>query len=94
MMKQAQKMQQDMEKVKSEIDAKVFSGKNSFVEVEVNGKKEILKVKIDKGIQLTPEDLENLEDIIVIAANNALKKVDDETDEKMGKFGAGLQGLM
>lgn len=94
MMKQAQKMQQDMLKVKEEIDAKIFPGKYSFVGVEVNGKKELLKIKIDKDVKLTPEDLEMLEDIIVVAVNDALKKVDKETEEKMGRFGPGLQGLM
>lgn len=94
MMKQAQKMQQDMMKVKDEIDAKIFPGKYSFVEVEVNGKKELLEVTIDKNVKLDGEDLEMLQDILVLAVNDALKKVDIETESKMGKFGPGLSGLM
>lgn len=93
MMKQVQKVQQDMLKVKEEIDKKLFPGKYSFVEVEVNGKKEVLKINIDKDIKLEEDDLEMLEDILVVAINDAFKKVDKEIEEKMGKYGKGLPGL-
>jgi len=94
MMKQAQKLQQDMMKTKEEIDANIFPGKYSFVDVEVNGKKELLKVTIDKTAKLDSDDLEMLQDIIVLAVNDALKKVNIETENKMGKYGSGLSGLM
>jgi DNA-binding YbaB/EbfC family protein len=94
MMKQAQKLQQEMLQTKSEIDAKIFPGKYSFVEVEVNGKKELLKVTIDKDAKLDRDDLDMLQDILVIAVNDALKKVDQEVENKMGKYGSGLSGLM
>ncbi|MDD4035813.1 MAG: YbaB/EbfC family nucleoid-associated protein [Bacilli bacterium] len=94
MMKQVQKVQQDMLKVKEEIDKKLFPGKYSFVEVEVNGKKEVLKINIDKDIKLEEDDLEMLEDILVVAINDAFKKVDKEIEEKMGKYGKGLPGLL
>lgn len=94
MMKQAQKLQQDMMKTKEEIDVKIFPGKYSFMEVEVNGKKEVTKVTIDKNIKLDTDDIETLQDIIVLAVNDALKKVDIEMENKMGKFGPGLSGLM
>lgn len=95
MMKQAQKLQQDMMKTKEEIDKKIFPGKYSFVEVEVNGKKELLKVTIDKNTKLADsEDIEMLEDMIVLAVNDAMKKVDAEMESKMGRFGSGLSGLM
>lgn len=93
MMKQAQKLQQDMMKTKGEIDVKIFPGKYSFASVEVNGKKELLKVNIDKNIDLTKEDIEMLEDILVLAVNDALKKVDVELESKMGKYGSGMSGL-
>ena len=86
MINQAQKLQQEMVKVKEEIDKKIFPGKYSFIEVEVNGKKEIVQIKIDKSISLTQEDIEMLEDMIVVAINTAIKKVDLEIEEKMGKF--------
>lgn len=94
MMKQAQKLQQEMMNTKNEIDAKIFPGKYSGVEVEVNGKKELLKVTIDKEMKLDSDDLEMLQDIIVLAVNDALKKVDAELESKMGKYGSGLSGLM
>ena len=94
MMKQAQKMQQDMLKSKSEIDAKIFPGKYSLVEVEVNGKKEVNKVTIDKQTKFDSSDIEMLEDMIVLALNDAFKKVDKEVENKMGKYGSGLTGLM
>jgi nucleoid-associated protein EbfC len=93
-MKQAQKIQQDINKTKAEIDKKIFPGKYSYVEVEMNGKKELLKVKIDRDLELTFEDIEMLEDMIVVAVNDAIKKIDIEIAEKIGKFGAGLQGLI
>jgi DNA-binding YbaB/EbfC family protein len=94
MMKQAQKLQQDMLKTKDEIDVKIFPGKYSAVEVEVNGKKELLRVNIDKNFKIEEGDLEILEDMIVIAVNDAMKKVDVELENKMGKFNSGLSGLM
>lgn len=93
MMKQVQKMQQEMEKSKEEIDKKLFPGKYSFVKVEVNGKKEVVKINIDKENKLDEEDLEMLEDILVVALNDALKKVDKEIEEKMSKYSKGLPGL-
>lgn len=94
MMQQAQKMQKDMMKIKDEIDAKIFPGKYSSVEVEVSGKKEIKKIVIDKEMKISDaDDIEILEDMIVVAINDALKKVDKELDEKMGKFNSGMPGL-
>jgi DNA-binding YbaB/EbfC family protein len=94
MMKQAQKLQQEMMNTKEEIDKKIFPGKYSVVEVEVNGKKELIKVKIDNSFKLDEGDFEMLEDMIVLAVNDALKKVDVEIENKMGKYGSGLSGLM
>jgi DNA-binding YbaB/EbfC family protein len=94
MMKQAQKLQQEMIKTKEEIDAKIFPGKYSAVEVEANGKKELKKVTIDRSFKLEEGDYEMLEDMIVLAINDAMKKVDAEIENKMGKYGSGLSGLM
>jgi len=94
MLKEAQKMQQQMIKRKEEIDKKIFPGKYSFVDVEVNGKKEVLKITINKDSELIEEDIEILEDILVIAINDAFKKVDREINEKMGNLGSGIFGLL
>ena len=91
-MKQAQALQKDMMKAKAEIDNTEFEGTSSFVKVKVNGKKEVLEVKIDIEDDLTKEDVEMLEDMITIALNNAFKEVDALTEKKMGKF-ANVPGL-
>ena len=87
MMKQAQKLQKDMMSVKEEIDSKEFVGESSLVKVTLKGTKEIVKVDIDKSNTLDSEDLEMLEDMIMVAVNEAMKKIDSETENKMGKFG-------
>ncbi len=92
MMKQAQKLQKDMMKAKEEIDNTVFTGKSSFVTVEVKGTKEVQKVKIDAE-QIDKDDIEMLEDMIQVAINDANKQIDEETERKMGKYTKGMPGL-
>ena len=87
MMKQAQKLQKDMMNVKDETDYTEFVGESSLVKVTVKGTKEIVKVEIDKSNSLDSDDLEMLEDMIMVAVNEANKKVDEMTEQKMGKFG-------
>ncbi len=87
MMKQAQKLQKDMMDVKKEIDSTEFVGESSLVKVTVKGTKEVVKVEIDKSNPLDVDDLELLEDMIMVAINEANKKVDEATEKKMGKFG-------
>ena len=86
MMKQAQKLQNDMMKVKDEIDKTEFSAENGFVVVKMNGKKEITSLQITPDEDFDISDMEMLQDMIVLAINNASQKVDKETEEKMGKF--------
>lgn len=92
MMKQAQKMQKDMLVAKEEIDKMVFEGKSSFVTVQVNGKKELVNITIDNE-SFDKDDIEMLQDMIVVSVNEAMKKVDEETEKKMGKFTQGMPGL-
>jgi DNA-binding YbaB/EbfC family protein len=92
MMKQAQKMQKDMLNTKEEINKMVFTGESSFVKVEVNGNKELLSVKIDSE-SMDKDDIELLQDMLVVAVNDAMKKVDSETEKKMGKYTQGMPGL-
>ena len=87
MMKQAQKLQKDMMKIKEEIDSTEFVGESSPVKVTIKGTKEVVKVEIDKSNSLDADDLEMLEDMIMVALNEANKKVDEMTENKMGKFG-------
>lgn len=92
MMKQAQKLQSDMLKVKEEIDKMKFSATSSLVSVSVNGKKEILEVKFNVDSDFSNEDLEMLQDMVAIAINDAMKQVDKITEEKMGRFSS-IPGL-
>ena len=91
MLKQAQALQKDMLKAKDEIDSKEFIGESSFVKVTMKGTKELIKVEISAD-SLDKDDIEALEDMIVVAVNNANKQIDDLTEKKMGKFG-NMSGL-
>lgn len=93
-MKQAQKMQKDVMKEKEELNNTIFSETYSSVTVEANGNKEIKSIKISKDMELEKDDIEMLEDMIMIAINNLFKKIDDETEKKLAKYGQGLSGLM
>lgn len=92
MMQQAQKLQRDMMKAKNEIDEKKFTSTQGFLTIEMKGTKEVKSVKIDKE-NLDKDDIEMLEDLISLAVNDNVKKIEKETESKMGKFG-GLSGLM
>lgn len=95
LMKQAQAMQRDITKIKNDIDSTIFEGKSSLVSVEVKGTKEVVKVSIDNGAKdLISEDISMLEDMIVLALNDAFFKVDKTTEEKMGKYSSMMPGLM
>ena len=86
MLRQAQQMQKEMLKAKEEIDNSEFVGESSFVKVTLKGDKTVKQVKIDAE-SLDKDDIEALEDMIVVAVNDANKKIDTETQKKMGKFG-------
>ncbi len=92
MMKQAQKLQKEMMNAKKEIDEMEFTGKSSFVTITVKGTKEIKNVKIDAE-KIENDEIEMLEDMILVATNEALKQVDKKTEEKMGKYTQGMPGL-
>ena len=86
MLRQAQQMQKDMLKVKEEIDNTEYTGESSFVKVTLKGTKKLEKVEIDSE-SLDKDDIEALEDMLVVAINDAQKKIDTDTEKKMGKFG-------
>lgn len=91
MMKQVQKMQQEMEKAQQTIEEKEFTSTagGGVVEATVNGKKEVLKINIDEDV-IDPEDKEMLEDLVVAAVNDALKKSDEFSQKEMGRLTGGL----
>lgn len=97
MMKQVKKMQEQMEKAQSEIEEKEFSSSagGGVVEATVNGKKEVISVKINPDV-VDPEDVEMLEDLIMVAINDAMTKAANYNEETMGKLTGGINipGLM
>ena len=93
LMKQAQSLQKDMLKSKEEIDKMEFTSTKDLVTVKVNGKKEVLKVDIQKDDDFSVDDLDILEDMIMVALNDASKQVDKETEKKMGKYANAMPGL-
>lgn len=92
MMQQAQKMQREISKAKEEVESKVFTSTKSFVEVSINGKKEVQTIKINRE-SLEKEDIEMLEDLILVSLNDALKQVDKELESKLGKYNLGSIGF-
>jgi len=88
-------MQKDMQKAQKELEASIFYGQagGKTVEVEFNGAKEMKDIKIDKEAFEWPEDIDMLQDTITAAINDCMKKIDDETQETMGKFTQGMPGM-
>ena len=91
LMKQAQRMQRQMEESQRELETKEFVGTagGGAVEVKVNGSKEVLGIKLDPEI-VDPEDVETLQDSIVAAINEAMKQAEDASAALMGKMTGGL----
>ena len=95
LMREAQKVQKDLEKAQKDLEKTEYEGNSSFVTVVLNGKKEMKSLSIDYDDKLEgKEDMEMLEDLIVVAYNAASKKVDEDKNKKLGKYGNGLSGLM
>lgn len=94
LMKQAQKMQRQMEEQAKEMETKVFTATagGGAVEVTVNGKKELQKVKLQEEV-VDPDDIEMLEDLIVAAVNEALRQVDEVNASAMSKLTGGMPGM-
>ena len=94
LMKQAQKLQKQMEEMQKEIETKEFESSvgGGAVVVKINGKKEVSAISIKPEV-VDPDDVEMLEDLILTAVNEAIKKADEETSSKMGKLTGGMGGL-
>ncbi len=85
LMQQAQKMQRDIAKKQEEIEKMEFEGTSEFLDLKLKGNNEIGEIKF-KISKLEEEDMEILEDMIKIAYNDAKKKLDKITEEKMGSY--------
>jgi len=91
MLRQAQKMQDDMAVLQEELDAREYevSAGGGVVTVKINGKKEIRSIDIKPEI-VDPDDIETLSDILIAAINEAIRKVEDTNNDEMGKVTGGL----
>lgn len=91
MMKQAQKMQKQMAKAQEELKEEKLEGTagGGMVTVTASGDKEVLDVKIQEEA-VDPDDVDMLQDLVLAAVNDALKNVDELTEERMGKFTKGM----
>ena len=91
MIRQAQKIQEEMETLQAELDAKEYevNAGGGMVTVKINGKKEILNIDIKPEI-VDPEDIETLSDTLVAAVNEALRRVEQTNSEAMGKLTGGM----
>lgn len=87
MLRQAQKMQEDMAAKQEELDAREYdiSAGGGVVSVKINGKKEILAIDLKPEI-VDPDDIETLSDILVAAVNEAIKRVEETNSEELGKI--------
>lgn len=91
MIKQAQKMQEDMTALQEELDTREYEVKagGGVVTVKINGKLEVLSINVAPEV-VDPDDIETMTDIIVAAVNEAIKKVNETNSEEMGKITGGL----
>ncbi len=93
MLKQAQNMQKNMLKEQEEISNMDFIGENGLVKVTMKGSRRITNVTIEKDSDFSIDDFDMLQDMIMVAVNDALGKIDKITEEKMGKYTKGMPGL-
>ena len=91
LMKQAQKMQRQMEEAQKDLEEKDFSASagGGAVEVTFSGKRELKSIRISEDA-VDPEDVETLEDLIMAAVNEALRKIEEESTSSMGNLAGGL----
>ena len=92
LMQQAQRMQKDIQKKQEEINNTEYTGTSELVDVVVMGNKTVKKVSI-KNKNIDSDDIEILEDMIAIAVNNAISKINKDVDSKIGMYGKQLGGL-
>lgn len=94
LMKQAQKMQRQMEETTKELEVKEYtaSAGGGAVTVTVSGKKEVVSVKLAEEV-VDPEDIEMLQDLIIAATNEAFRQMEEESGAAMAKLTGGLGGM-
>ena len=91
MIRQAQKMQEQMTSLQEELDAREYdvAAGGGAVKIKITGKKEILSVNLDPDL-VDPDDIESLQDVLIAACNEAVRKVESVSAEEMGKVTGGM----
>ncbi len=91
MMKQVQKMQRDMQEAQEKIESETFEATagGGAIKVTVSGKKEIISIDLKPEV-VDPDDIEMLQDLIIVAVNEALKTAEDTMSKTLGKFTGGM----
>ena len=91
MLKQAKKMQEQMMKMQEEMEEKVYeaSSGGGAVSVKINGKKELQEITINPEV-VDPDDVEMLQDLIIAAVNEGMRKADESSADEMSKLTGGL----
>lgn len=94
LMKQAQKMQKQMEEATKELEEKEITATagGGAVEVTISGRREVTKVKLAEEV-VDPDDIEMLEDLIMAATNEALRQIEEASQQSMSKITGGLGGM-
>ena len=94
MMKQMQKMQKDMAKAQEALNQQEFIGEatNGYVKAIFTGNRKMTGIEIAEGV-IDPEDAEMLQDLVIMAVNDALSKIEQETEKTMGRYTKGLPGF-
>lgn len=90
---QAKKMQKDIEKIQSDLESQDYEGSSQLVTATISGKNRIMSIRI-KDADLSLDDMEVLEDMIVVAVNNAIEKMEADKEKKLGKYSQFLNGMM
>lgn len=93
LMMQAKKMKKDIENAQNELESKVYEGKSQLVTATVSGKNKFISIKIDMD-EVGNDDKELLEDMILVAVNSAIDKMEEDKEAKFGKYGQMFNGLM
>ena len=93
LMMQAKKMQKDIEKAQKELEVKEYVGKSQLVSATIDGKGKLLSIKLNID-DLSIDDKEMLEDMILVAVNDGINQMEKDKEEKFGKYGQMFNGLM
>ena len=94
LMKQAQSMLKNMLDSKKKLESKIYEEKTELVDIKMNGKKILTEVKIKNKESIEPDDLEVLEDMFMIAVNNAVEKINKDINNSMGSQAGAFESFL